>query len=106
MERNAWQVALDIALHIDDVPVVSFHNLGICNREGGGSIFLFCFVFFQQDPTNHDYMKASESSKNMSPAIIILLKFVAELYMEFVKDTCKVKKERQCTLCENGWLAL
>ena len=60
------------------------------------------FFFFQQDLANHDYMKASESSKNMSPAIIILLKFVAELYMAFVKDTRKVKKEQQCASCENG----
>ena len=56
MERNAWRVAHDIALHIDDVPVsVRLHNLGICNREGGGSVFFF----FQQDLANHDYMKAS-----------------------------------------------
>ena len=24
--------------------------------------------------------------------------------MEFVKDTCKVKKEQQCASCKNGWL--
>ena len=29
---------------------------------------------------------------------------VGELYMEFVKDTCKVKKEQQCASCKNGWL--
>ena len=57
MERNAWRVAHDIALHIDHAPVVRLHKC-ICNREGGGG-----GVFFQQDPANHDYLKASESSK-------------------------------------------
>ena len=56
MERNAWRVAHDIALDIDNAPVVRLHIKGICNREGGGRVF-----FFQQDPANHDYMKASES---------------------------------------------
>ena len=40
MERNAWQVAHDIALHIGDVRVVRLHK-GICNREGGESVFFF-----------------------------------------------------------------
>ena len=66
MERNAWRVAHDIALHIDDAPVVRLHIKGICNREGGGSVFFLVF-FFQQDPANHDYMKASESSKKHVP---------------------------------------
>ena len=56
MESNAWSpVGHDIALHIDDAPVVRLHK-GICNREGGGGGFCF-----QQDPANHDYLKASES---------------------------------------------
>ena len=42
MERNAWRVAHDIALHIDDAPVVRLHK-GICNREGGGGGLFFFF---------------------------------------------------------------
>ena len=57
IKRNAWRVAHDIVLHIDDAPVVRLHK-GICNREGGGGSF-----FFQQDPGNHDYLKAAESPK-------------------------------------------
>ena len=75
MERNAWRVAHDRALHIDDAPVVRLHK-GICNREGGGG----GFFFFQQDPANHDYLKACETSKNMCLAIIIILqKFVSRV---------------------------
>ena len=51
----------DIALHIDDAPVVRLHK-GICNREGREGKF-----FFQQDPANQDYLKASESSKKHVP---------------------------------------
>ena len=61
IKRNAWRVAHNIALHIDDAPVVRLHK-EICNREGGGGRF-----FFQQDPANHDYLKASESSKKHVP---------------------------------------
>ena len=32
--------AHDIALHIDNAPVVRLHK-GICNREGGGGGFFF-----------------------------------------------------------------
>ena len=31
----------DIALHIDDAPVVRLHIKGICNREGGEGRFFF-----------------------------------------------------------------
>ena len=62
MERNAWGVAHDIALHIDDAPVVRLHK-GICNREGGGGGFFFS----QQDPANHDYLKECEISKKHVP---------------------------------------
>ena len=48
----------DIALHLDDAPVVRFHK-GTCNRGRGGS----GGFFFQQDAANHDYMNASESSE-------------------------------------------
>ena len=76
MERNAWRVAHDIALHIDDAPVVTLHK-GICNREGGGGGFFF---FFQQDPGNHDYLKACETSKKHVLAIITILQnFVARV---------------------------
>ena len=40
MERNAWRVAHDMALHIDNAPVVRLHK-DICNREGGGGVFCF-----------------------------------------------------------------
>ena len=60
-KKISWRVAHDITLHIDDAPVVRLHK-GICNREGGGGR-----VFFQQDPANHDYLKASESSKKDVP---------------------------------------
>ena len=110
MERNAWRVAHDIALRIDDAPVLSDYIFikDICNREGGGGFFIF-----QQDPDNHDYMKASESSKKHVPGYNYFAKIygyindhydAGELYMEFVKGTCKVKKKQQCTSCENGWL--
>ena len=59
-------------------------------------------------------MKASESSKKHVPGYNYFAKIcgyindhsdAGELYMEFVKDTCKVKKEQQCTSCEMfGWL--
>ena len=61
IKRNAWRVAHDIVSHIDDAPVVRLHK-GICNREGGGGSF-----FFQQDPGNHDYLKAAESPKKHVP---------------------------------------
>ena len=59
-------------------------------------------------------MKASESSKKHVPGYNYFAKIcgyindhsdAGELYVEFVKDTHKVKKEQQCTSCENGWLA-
>ena len=56
-------LAHDIALHIDDAPVVRSHK-GICNREGGKGRFFF---FFQQDPANHDCLKACETSKKHVP---------------------------------------
>ena len=41
MESNAWSpVARDIALYIDDAPVLRLHK-GIHNREGGGGGFFF-----------------------------------------------------------------
>ena len=41
MEGNAWRVLHDIALPIDDVPVVILHE-SICNRErGAGGVFFF-----------------------------------------------------------------
>ena len=59
-------------------------------------------------------MKASESLKNNVPGYDYFAKicgyindhsYAGEIYMEFVKDTCEIKKEQQCTSCENGWLA-
>ena len=51
----------DIALHIDDAPVVRLHK-GIFNREGEGRFF------FSTGPSyNQDYLKASESSKKHVP---------------------------------------
>ena len=108
MERNAWRVAHDIALRIDDAPVLSdYIREFVTEREEEA-------FFFQQDPANHDYMKASESSKKHVPGYNYFAKIcgyindhsdAGELYMEFVKDTRKVKKKQQCTSCENGWLA-
>ena len=109
MERNAWRVAHDIALCIDDAPVLSdYIRPFVTEREEEA------FFFFQQDPDNHDYMKASESSKKHVPGYNYFAKICGyindhydarELYMEFVKGTCKVKKKQQCTSCENGWPA-
>ena len=109
MERNAWRVAHDIALRIDDAPVLSdYIRAFVTEREEEA------FFFFQQDPANHDYTKASENSKKHVPGYNYFAKIcgyindhadAGELYMEFVKDTRKVKKEQQCTSCENGWLA-
>ena len=62
-----------MALRIDEAPVLSYYiRAFVTEREEDD-------FFFQQDPANHDYMKASESlkKKNMSLAMIILLKFVA-----------------------------
>ena len=28
---------------------------------------------------------------------------VGELYVKFIKDNCKIKKEQGCALCKNGW---
>ena len=63
MERNAWRVAHDIALRIDDAPVLSdYIRAFVTEREEEA-------FFFQQDPANHDYMKASESSKQTCPRL-------------------------------------
>ena len=81
MERNAWRVAHDIALRIDDTPVVSdYIRAFVTERE--------------EDPANHDYMKASESSKKHVPGYNYFAKIcgyrndhfdAGELYMEFVR---------------------
>ena len=56
-------------------------------------------------------MKASKSSKASVPGDNFSAKIcncindhyvVGELYMEFVKENCKIKKEQGCTLCANG----
>ena len=58
MERNAWRVADDIALLIDDAPVLSDYIIkGICNRMEEEA------VLFYNRTQLHDYRKASESSK-------------------------------------------
>ena len=72
MKRNAWRVAHDIALRINVAPVLSdYIRAFVTEREEKA------FFFFQQDPANHDYMKASESSKKHVPGYNYLLKFVA-----------------------------
>ena len=58
MERNAWRVAHDIALRIDDAPVLSDYIRIFVTESEEEAVF-----FFQEDPENHDYIKASESSK-------------------------------------------
>ena len=90
MERNAWRVAHDIALRIDDAPVLlDYIRAFVTERDEEA-------FFFQQDPANHDYMKASESSKKHVPGYNYFAKICAhindhsdagELYTEFVKDT-------------------
>ena len=62
MERNAWRFAHDIALRIDDARVLS-HYIRAFVTEREEEAF-----FFQQDLDNHDYMKASESSKTHVPS--------------------------------------
>ena len=62
MERNAWRVAHDIAMRIDDAPVVRLHIRAFVTARDEKAFF------FQQDPANHDYMKASESSKKHVPS--------------------------------------
>ena len=96
MERNAWRVAHDIALRIDDAPVLlDYIRAFVTERDEEA-------FFFQQDPANvpgyNYFAKICGHINGHSDA--------EELYMEFVKDTSKVyKKEQQCTSCENGWLA-
>ena len=61
MERNAWRIARDIALHTDNAPVLSdYIRTFATEREEEVRHYHFFIIFFQQDPANHDYMKASK----------------------------------------------
>lgn len=105
MERNAWRVAHDIALRIDDAPVLSEYIRGFVTEKDEET-------FFFNKNQLQDYIKASESSKENIPGSNYIAKIcnyikdhydVGELYMEFVKDACKVKAEKQCAACASGW---
>ena len=63
MERNAWRIAYDIALHTDNAPVLSdYRRAFVTEREEEVRHYHFFIIFFfQQDSANHDYMKASKS---------------------------------------------
>jgi hypothetical protein len=103
--RNVWRVAHDIALRIDDAPVLSdYIRAYVTEKEE--ETFFFNKNYLQ------DYTKASESSKENIPGYNYVVKIcdyikyhydVGELYMEFVKDACKVKAKQQCNLCASGW---
>ena len=72
MERNAWRVAHDIALRINDAPVLSDY-IRIFVTESEEEAFFF-FKKTQKIMITSRHLKVQ---KNMSLAIIILLKFVA-----------------------------
>ena len=102
VQRNAWRVAQDIALRIDDAPVLSDCIKAFCDSEGGGHVFL------QQDPLE-EYIKASEGSRAHIPGYNYLAKInsyisnhyeIGELYIEFLK----IRRGQQCSSCAGGWL--
>ena len=106
MERNAWTVAQDIALWIDDAPVLSDYIMAfVTEREED--------TFFINRTHLQEYIKASEGSRTHIPGYNYLAKIssyisnhyeIGELYMEFLKDTCKIRKGQQCSSCAGGWL--
>ena len=60
-----------------------------------------------------EYIKASEGSRTHIPGYNYLAKInsyisnhyeIGELCMEFLKDTCKIRKGQQCSSCAGGWL--
>ena len=72
MERNAWGVAHDIALRIDDAPVLADYTRAfVTEREEEA------FFFLDKTQIIMITLRHLKVQKNMSPAIIILLKFVA-----------------------------
>ena len=73
LERNAWRVAHDIALRIDDAPVLPDYIKAFVTEREEEAFFFFNKTQLIMITWRHLKVK----KKNMSPAIIILLKFVA-----------------------------
>ena len=70
-------------------------------------------TFFFNRTHLQEYIKAFEGSRTHIPGYNYLAKInsyisnhyeIGELYMEFLKDTCKIRKGQQCSSCAGGWL--
>ena len=106
IERNAWRVANEIALRIDDAPVLSdFLRAFVTEKD--------MEAFFFNRSRLHDFIKAPGNSKSNVPAYNYFVKIcdyisdhydIGELYMDFIKDACIVKKGRKWVSCGNSWL--
>ena len=105
-ERNAWRVANEKALCIDDAPVLSDYIRAFVTEKDMEALF------FNRSQLR-DFIKAPDNSKSNVPGYNYFVKIsdyisdhydIGELYMEFIKDACIVKKGRKCVSCGIGWL--
>ena len=106
MERNAWRVAQDVASRIDDAPVLSSYIKSFATEKGDDT-------FFFNKEQLQEFAKASESQRQDLTGYHYFSKITkyidshyatGELYMEFLKDSCKGKSAKPCSTCTSGWI--
>ena len=106
MERNAWRVAQDVASRIDDAPVLSSYIKSFATEKGEDT-------FFFNKEQLQEFAKASESQRQDLTGYHYFSKITkyidshyatGELYMEFLKDSCKGKSAKPCSTCTSGWI--
>lgn len=102
MERNAWEVATEVAKRIDDAPVLSEYITAYVSKKPENHFF------FNEDNISKFFKTKSSESIPGNTYMLKIAKFIeihyqfGELYMEYLKESCKKNLDgKLCDFCES-----
>lgn len=109
MESNAWLVAKEITRRIDDAPVLGSYITAILSKKPDD-------LFYFNDDELQQYQNAGTQAKASVPGAAYITKILefqethyirGELYVEFLKQSCKNVNGTLCSYCEkNEWIGI